>query len=118
MVPGGQNFTQCCLMAVNASYSMQNGLPVLNPVNYVGGLPWYTLQDDQFPCGATWNNNNSGAPLVTVPYSWCKSNCGGWQRSHNAVLTQWIQPFIGFILPSAVFCLNVSELFQNPTRTH
>jgi len=118
MAPGSQNFTQCCLLAVDKSYSIQNGLPVLNQPNYVGNLPWYTLQNDQFPCGATWNGNYSGAPVVTVPYFWCKSNCGGWQRSHNAVLSQWIQPFIGFILPAAVFCLNVREIFQNPTCIH
>ena len=107
---GGQNFTVCCLLAVNQSYQIQQDGQVsqaADPQSRFINLTPDQLNNTQFPCGATYNNNDTGAPLVTIPYSWCASNCGGWQQSTNRILTQWIQPFVGFILPAAVFCLNV-----------
>jgi hypothetical protein len=106
---GGQNFTKCCLLAVNESYTLQNGHVSLNGDPFINLSP-DDLSDAQFPCGATYNGSDAGAPLVTITYSWCRSNCGGWQQSSNRILTQWIQPFVGFILPAAVFCLNVRAL--------
>jgi hypothetical protein len=104
---GGQNFTVCCLKAINASYQIQNGQVSQTASGFIN-LTADELNNAQFPCGAAYNGNDTGAPLVTIPYSWCKVNCGGWVQSTNRVLTQWIQPFVGFILPAAVFCLNVS----------
>ena len=104
---GGQNFTQCCVEAVIQSYSVQNGRIVLNPNNYVLGLSPNDFNMTKFPCGATYDGNAAGAKEVVIPYSWCRQNCGGWEKSANSPLTQWVQPFVGFILPAAVFCLNV-----------
>lgn len=106
---GGQNFTVCCLLAVNESYQIQNGQVSQTTAaqdQFINLTP-DQLNATQFPCGATYNGSDAGAPLVTIPYSWCRANCGGWQQSTNRILTQWIQPFVGFILPAAVFCLNV-----------
>jgi hypothetical protein len=106
---GGQNFTVCCLKAVDASYQIQDGQVSLvsDVASQFINLTAEDLNATQFPCGAAYNGSDAGAPLVTIPYSWCKTNCGGWQQSTNRILTQWIQPFVGFILPAAVFCLNV-----------
>jgi hypothetical protein len=109
---GGQNFTVCCLKAVNASYQDVKGhVGLVSDVNsqFINLSP-DDLNATQFPCGATYNGSDFGAPLVTIPYSWCKANCGGWEQSTNRILTQWIQPFVGFILPAAVFCLNVRQI--------
>jgi hypothetical protein len=106
---GGRNSTRCCLQAVAESYVIQNGQPIQNPnkaQDYIN-LPALNLSQAQFPCGASYDGSSAGAPVVAVPYSWCKQNCGGWEKSQNAVLSQWVQPFVGFILPAAVFCLNV-----------
>jgi len=103
---GGQNFTRCCLWAVSESYQIQNGQVTLTGNAFIDLTP-DQLSDTQFPCGATYNGSNAGAPQVVIPYSWCSRNCGGWALSSTVVLTQWIQPFVGFILPAAVFCLNV-----------
>lgn len=103
---GGQNFTVCCLWAVSESYQIQNGQVSQTADGFIDLTP-DDLNDGQFPCGATYNGSDAGAPLVTIPYSWCRANCGGWEQSTNRILTQWIQPFVGFILPAAVFCLNV-----------
>jgi hypothetical protein len=106
---GGQNFTRCCLLAVSQSYIIQGGLVLNNPdtsQNYINLSP-ADLNASQFPCGATYDGDSAGAPLVIVPYSWCNQNCAGWQQSSNKALGQWVQPFVGFILPAAVFCLNV-----------
>ena len=106
---GGRNSTRCCLQAVSESYVLQNGQPIQNPnkdQSYID-FPPINLSQSQFPCGASYNGDKSGAQPVLVPYSWCKKNCGGWEKSTNTALSQWVQPFVGFFLPVAVFCLNV-----------
>jgi hypothetical protein len=106
---GRQNFTQCCLQAVSESYIIRDGKVLNNPNaedTFIRLSP-SELNATQFPCGATYKGKSEGAPPVIVPYSWCSQNCGGWQRSTNAALSEWVQPFVGFILPSAVFCLHV-----------
>jgi hypothetical protein len=110
---GRQNFTQCCLQAVSESYIILNGEVVNKPNtdNPFIRLSPLDLNATQFPCGASYKGKDEGAPEVRVPYSWCYQNCGGWQRSSNAALSEWVQPFVGFILPSAVFCLHVSGQF-------
>ncbi len=104
---GGQNFTRCCLQAVYDSYQVVDGQVTPNPAHPFITLSPSALFDTVFPCGATYNGSAAGAPVVQIPYSWCVSNCGGWQVSSSTILTQWVQPFAGFILPAAVFCLNV-----------
>ncbi|KAG9234213.1 hypothetical protein BJ875DRAFT_484421 [Amylocarpus encephaloides] len=113
---GGQNFTQCCLKAVRESLEIPTGggkvgwSTAHNWVLDSDGSP-ITIEEfgkAQFPCGAAYDEDHAhGAPLVKVPYTWCDTNCGGWQKSSNSDLNQWVQPFVGFILPSAVFCLSV-----------
>jgi len=51
--------------------------------------------------------DRAGAPLVSVPYRWCRDNCRGWQVSKNAKLNEWISPFVGFLVPAVVFCLAI-----------
>ena len=51
--------------------------------------------------------NKAGAPLVSVPYRWCRDNCMGWQLSRSTKLNQWVGPFVGFLVPSVVFCLAI-----------
>ncbi len=109
---GGQNFTRCCLQAVYDSYQVVDGQVTPNPAHPFILLPPNALADTVFPCGATYNGSAAGAPVVSIPYSWCASNCNGWQVSSNTILTQWIQPFVGFILPAAVFCLNVRIFYS------
>lgn len=109
-----QNFTRCCLRALsdwqqNSSnpdiivQSSKNPFRVFTNVDDLSK----TKTEEQFPCGAGYAGKPEGATRVKISYTWCKSNCGGWQRSRSAVLEQWVQPFVGFILPAAVFCLNV-----------
>jgi hypothetical protein len=106
---GGQNFTRCCLQAVYDSYQIVDGEVVLNPDTSFVQVSAAELNDTSFPCGASFNGSLAGSPVVNVPFSWCSTNCRGWESSSSTILTQWIQPFVGFILPAAVFCLNVSS---------
>lgn len=114
---GGQNFTFCCLRAVNQSLTIEssNGSLAFNSPSYF--LPSLTIPDlesavsgSSFPCGASWNDDWAGAPVVRVPYKWCLSQCGGWEMSRFDVLSQWIGPLVQFILPSLAFCLNVPRV--------
>lgn len=111
---GGQNFTHCCLRAVNESLAVSNNnnsLAFTNSSFFLPGTSAASLQaatdNDQFPCGAEYNGDAAGAPVVQVPYLWCTSQCPGWEISHFSKLSQWIGPLVQFILPSLAFCLNV-----------
>jgi hypothetical protein len=110
---GNQDFGRCCLKAIYDSYELTDGNVTPKPNGFTT-LTVDNLQKGQFPCGATYQGaGDQGAPLVNVPYSWCRNNCPGWQHSSDADLSAWITPFVGFILPAAVFCLNVTS----PTAT-
>ncbi|KAK8050435.1 hypothetical protein PG994_012165 [Apiospora phragmitis] len=110
---GGQNFTHCCLRAVNESLAVSNNnnLTFTNSSFFLPGTSAASLQaaidNGQFPCGAEWNGDPAGAPVVQVPYAWCTAQCPGWEISHFSKLSQWIGPLVQFILPSLAFCLNV-----------
>lgn len=111
---GGMNLTHCCLLAVNSSFDINNGnLSIVNtsflspgttPASFLSAI-----NRGQFPCGASFNGDLSGAPPITSSYIWCKSNCNGWQISQANKLQQWIGPMLSFIVPSLVFCLNIPK---------
>ena len=111
---GAQDFGHCCLLAVNDSLSVvDNAITGFSPVR-VQGQDFNFMSDDyttfrykQFPCGANYIGDKQGAPKVTIPYSYCRANCPGWQRSKNSVLNQWVSPFVGFLVPAVVFCLAI-----------
>jgi hypothetical protein len=94
---GGQNFTYCCLKAVN-SFLRDSTSPAVSVVQ-----PF----SSQFPCGATFNGDRSGVSSVSASYNWCNQECTGWEKSQSGKLNQWLQPFVGFILPAVIFCLSV-----------
>lgn len=112
---GGQNFTHCCMLALNGSLVV--GSPDGNlsyaPTSFVApGLSIPALEaafrDEEFPCGATFNGDAGGAPVVVrVPYDWCVANCAGWEISTSDAMQQWIGPLVQFIVPSLAFCTNV-----------
>ena len=111
-----QNFTRCCLIALKQWRDDPNSRKDIIVQSSKNTSKIFTDKNDllangaseQFPCGAEYEHDEDGAMRVKISYPWCKANCGGWQRSRSAVLEQWVQPFVGFILPAAVFCLNVS----------
>ncbi|CAG8954330.1 hypothetical protein HYFRA_00005953 [Hymenoscyphus fraxineus] len=109
---GGQNFTHCCLLAVNASLEVIGGYLRKTETDYIGATVEEFLQrseDGQFPCTATWDGDIRGAPKVSVPAGWLESTCPGWQMSDSKKghESQWITPFVGFLLPSVVFVLTI-----------
>jgi hypothetical protein len=109
---GGQNFTQCCLKAFSQSLTIINGSVVARSEGYVlsddgKAVDIDNLLTSQFPCRATYQGDRTGVNQVKVPWSWCHDNCGGFEISQSTKLNQWIQPFVGFLLPSVIFCLSV-----------
>ncbi|KAI2776161.1 hypothetical protein F4815DRAFT_503674 [Daldinia loculata] len=110
---GGQNFTHCCLRALNDSLVVRSdGNLSYSPTSFVA--PGVSIEDletaiqnDEFPCGATFNGDLSGAPVVRIPYYWCTKQCPGWEISHSNAMQQWIGPLVQFIVPSLAFCTNV-----------
>ncbi|KAI8631979.1 hypothetical protein F5Y19DRAFT_472864 [Xylariaceae sp. FL1651] len=109
---GGQNFTHCCLIALNQSLVVQDGnLSYASPSFVDPSVPieslLYAAQNDEFPCGASFNGDMSGAPTIQVSYNWCNDQCPGWELSHVPVLQQWLGPLVQFIVPSLAFCTNI-----------
>ncbi|XXG95007.1 hypothetical protein Hte_001267 [Hypoxylon texense] len=110
---GGQNFTHCCMLALNDSLAVgADGNLSYAPTSFVApGLSIPALEvairDDEFPCGATFDGDAAGAPVVRVPYDWCVARCPGWEISHSDAMQQWIGPLVQFIVPSLAFCTNV-----------
>ncbi|KAI0021081.1 hypothetical protein F4780DRAFT_770484 [Xylariomycetidae sp. FL0641] len=109
---GGQNFTHCCLLALNASLTIEDGnLSYASPSFVEPGTSTdrlqHSTQNDEFPCGATFNGDVAGAPVVQVPYNWCEDQCPGWEISHFDKMRQWVGPLVQFIIPSLAFCTNV-----------
>jgi hypothetical protein len=99
--PGKANFTVCCLKALDeweknpgsADVSVKSGQ---SPFPYFSSPDALANSGEPFPCGATYQPGQAnGAPEVFITYGWCENNCGGWQKSTNAALTQWVQPFVG-----------------------
>ena len=123
MSPGGQNFTLCCTKALNSFLQSGNSSSIVVSSSF-------HPPTSQYPCGATWQGDTAGAPPVKVSYTWCHQQCPGWQRSSSQKLNQWLQPFVGFILPAVIFTLNVprrrklslpdfvfpADIFQNPVK--
>lgn len=111
-VLGGQNFTHCCLRAANSSLRIDQGsLAFTNTSFFAPGQTidsiLKSVQDENFPCGASFNGDLAGSPVVQVPYTWCASQCSGWEISHFEALPQWVGPLVQFIMPSLAFCLNI-----------
>lgn len=111
---GGQNFTHCCLLAVNDSIRLLRGQLVEAETSYLTNFSFFTSssKNGKFPCGAAYQGDPAGSPIVRVPFSYCSQDCGGWQRSQATKLSQWVGPLIGFILPDLVFCKNYFKLLN------
>ena len=106
---GGQNFTHCCLIAINQSLAIVNGSVVKKGPDFVKASVEELLEataNDQFPCTAEFNGDYRGAPIVSVPAGWLEETCPGWQLSDSRKghESQWISPFVGFLLPAVIFC--------------
>lgn len=99
---GRQNLTYCCIQAVN-DY-LGNGCANNSQVQVDERA---LLPNVQFPCGAVWVGDSSGAPEVRVAYAWSKQNCPGWQRSEGSNINEWAQLLVSFILPAVVFSFNI-----------
>ncbi len=105
-----QNFTYCCLKAVNQSLTVRNGsLQLVNDWIQLDNASQLIEAADrgQFPCGAIYNGDPQGAPVVGVEYDWFVAECPGWSRSSQSNLNTWLQPLSGFLLPAVIFCLSV-----------
>lgn len=115
---GHQNFTWCCIRAVQEAVEVQADQLVLRP----GYEDWIILDNGDgnitdlvnytdsslFPCTAVYSPGDyNGAPIVQVPYTWLADFCPGWQISDKTNLNGWLQPLSGFLLPAVIFCLSV-----------
>ena len=98
--PGGQDFTHCCASALNTLESASGS-------NHTDIWIDSFSAKSQYPCGASYQGDSSGAPAVHITYGWCHRQCPGWQVSKPEKLTQWLQLLVGFILPAVIFSLNV-----------
>jgi hypothetical protein len=99
--PGKANFTVCCLKALD-EWEKNPESPDVTVNSGISPFSKFDTPDDlansgePFPCGATYQPGQAnGAPEVFITYGWCETNCGGWVKSADTALTQWVQPFVG-----------------------
>ncbi len=116
---GGQNFTTCCLKAVQQAVEvgptghLQFASQFENWIMFDEGadqpldLLYNYSARSQFPCTAVYNSDSRGAPVVRVNYTWLADNCPGWELSSKDNLNAWLQPLSGFLIPAVIFCLSI-----------
>lgn len=99
----------CCRLAMFESLDVDSEGNLTKTSTGASFIPGslQSLIDGKFPCGAAYAAGDHGAPVVRIPYWWCRKNCGGWGRSSSRRLNQWISPLASFIVPSVVFCLAI-----------
>src|SRR5262245_22422554 len=72
---GGQDFTHCCLLAVNESLEIVDHELHFRPgQTHLRGNVSDFLQY-QFPCTARYNGSQGSQPQVWITYTWCSENC-------------------------------------------
>jgi hypothetical protein len=104
---GGQSFEHCCNLAINQSLEIDDGYAIFRPGQTFLAGNVSTFLEYQYPCDASYNGTMGDQPQVNIPYSWCHQNCGGWEIKTTALQSNWVEPFVGFILPTIVFCFTV-----------
>jgi hypothetical protein len=110
---GGQNFSWCCLKAVENALAVEDGAVVIknNERSSIGAANITELQHavarNQFPCGAKYNGDPQGAMTVEIQYAYLVEQCPGWQISSQTNLNAWLHSLSGFLLPAVIFCLSV-----------
>jgi len=104
---GGQDFGLCCNLAVNQSLEIVNGNVEFTPGQTFLHGNISTFLDYQYPCTAVYNGSQGDQPQVTIPYSWCRDHCNGWARTQTSDPSDWVEPFVAFILPTVVFCFTI-----------
>lgn len=104
---GGQDFGRCCDLAVNESLEIVNGHVQYKPGQTVIQDPISIFLSHQYPCTAWYNGSDEGGPQVLITYSWCRDNCNGWAKTETSIQSDWLEPFVGFILPTVVFCFAI-----------
>lgn len=104
---GEQNFTRCCLLAVNESLVIWNGTIGKSSTDYIASSSIEKLfrarDDGYFPCDSEPNEAYEKF-VVEVPYNWLSTNCPGWSRVPLGSLS-WVQSLVSFVLPAVVFCM-------------
>ncbi|KAF4968880.1 hypothetical protein FSARC_3779 [Fusarium sarcochroum] len=107
--PGQQDFGYCCRLAVNQSLQVVNGSAQFIPgqSHLVGTIDDFLRHP--FPCDYEYKGGPGSPPQVYVTYSWCNNNCPGYSVTPpgRKGLGAWLKPLVLFIIPSAVFSLNV-----------
>jgi hypothetical protein len=114
---GNQNFTWCCVKAVQEAVDtegdhlvfrrgFEDWIIIDNGNGNISDLVNYT-DSSLFPCTAIYSEGSNGAPIVQVPYTWFADVCPGWELNDNTNLNAWLQPLSGFLLPAVIFCLSV-----------
>jgi hypothetical protein len=110
---GGQNFTHCCLRAMNESLEVLGGTLFHKEPSYINASIddlLAAVAGDQFPCTASWNGNTAGAPKVRVPAWWLESKQIFHFLTYNANPSQILVLAGSYLIPPKVMSLSGSPL--------
>jgi hypothetical protein len=65
-------------------------------------------------CRSTYSPNEKAALPITIGVSECLQRCPGYEISSKHILTQWVGPFVGFLLPALAFVISIPRPIRIP----
>ncbi|KAF2794989.1 hypothetical protein K505DRAFT_336444 [Melanomma pulvis-pyrius CBS 109.77] len=65
-------------------------------------------------CRATYEPDKEPALPIMLPVSECLRRCPNYEGSHVNVLSQWIGPLVGFLLPALAFVISIPRSIRLP----
>ncbi|KAK4616235.1 hypothetical protein CLAFUW4_10019 [Fulvia fulva] len=110
--PGKFDGGQCCLVALHQSLQINDDTLEYAPGQTALRGDLGIIVDSPNPCTAGYNGSSGGDPQVWITYDWCVENCGSsWvmPRLSSAGVQDWLQPMVGYMLSSVIFCLNIAR---------
>ena len=74
--------------------------------------------ETRIQCGAQYSASTAPSLPISTDLQTCLRRWPGWQISDLAILSQWIGPLVGFLLPALVFvlCIPRAPGFRMPRR--
>ncbi|KAF2175586.1 hypothetical protein K469DRAFT_702110 [Zopfia rhizophila CBS 207.26] len=65
-----------------------------------------------FVCGRPYAPDRNPSLPIRIPLTECMQKCPGYDPSNRSVLSQWVGPLVGFLLPALAFVISIPRPFR------